>query len=86
MRSLAINAPIAAADLLSRTNELLQRVGINALPIPSLEELQQSASSMFVAVFEAIFQVRLTAPRPEAWRGSTSPLTHLLFDWACRTG
>jgi hypothetical protein len=47
----------SAADLLARTNDLLHKVGINALPIPSLVELQQSASSMFVAVFEAIIQV-----------------------------
>lgn len=40
-------------------NTLLNRVGIEAKPINSFEELRKSASSMFVAIFEAMFQVRL---------------------------
>lgn len=39
-------------------NTLLNRVGISAKPINSFEELRKSASSMFVAIFEAMFQVR----------------------------
>lgn len=42
-------------------NTLLNRVGISAKPINSFEELRKSASSMFVAIFEAMFQVRQTA-------------------------
>lgn len=38
-------------------NTLLDRVGISAKPISSFEELRKSASSMFVAIFEAMFQV-----------------------------
>lgn len=40
-------------------NTLLNRVGIEAKPINSFEELRKSASSMFVAIFEAMFQVCL---------------------------
>ena len=47
-----------AAGLLTRVNSLLSAVNLRSPPIGSLPELQQSASSMFVAVFEAIFQVR----------------------------
>lgn len=45
--------------VLPRANTLLATVGVRSPPIQSLAELQQSASSMFVAVFEAIFQIRL---------------------------
>lgn len=46
--------PICQASI----NTLLNRVGIEAKPINSFEELRKSASSMFVAIFEAMFQVR----------------------------
>ncbi|CAB1111109.1 unnamed protein product [Ectocarpus sp. CCAP 1310/34] len=44
--------------ILASINTLLNRVGISAKPINSFEELRKSASSMFVAIFEAMFQVR----------------------------
>ncbi|CAM9184075.1 unnamed protein product [Discosporangium mesarthrocarpum] len=44
--------------ILASINTLLGRVGISAKPINSFEELRKSASSMFVAIFEAMFQVR----------------------------
>eukprot|EP00903_Cladosiphon_okamuranus_P012987 g12118.t1 len=44
--------------ILASINTLLNRVGIEAKPINSFEELRKSASSMFVAIFEAMFQVR----------------------------
>jgi len=46
---------IAGDILIARVNRLLIAVGINAPPVTSLAELRQSASSIFVAVFEAIF-------------------------------
>lgn len=69
----------SAADLLARTNDLLHKVGINALPIPSLVELQQSASSMFVAVFEAIIQVSTGLPSMRQ-----APLRTERLDVVCR--
>jgi Domain of unknown function (DUF5745) len=44
--------------ILAGINKLLERVGIDAKPIKSFEELRKSASSMFVAIFEGMFQVR----------------------------
>lgn len=41
------------------TNQLLSAVGINAKPMVEFSELKKSASSMFVAIFEAMFQIRL---------------------------
>ena len=45
--------------ILHSTNDLLAAVGIDAKPIVKFSELQKCASSMFVAIFEAMFQVRL---------------------------
>ena len=47
------------SQLLWHTNNLLSAVGINAKKISSANELTRVASSMFVAVFEALFHVRL---------------------------
>ena len=41
-------------------NDLLAAVGITTKKITSIKELTRVASSMFVAVFEALFHVRLT--------------------------
>lgn len=49
--------PSASAACQASINTLLNRVGISAKPINSFEELRKSASSMFVAIFEAMFQV-----------------------------
>jgi hypothetical protein len=43
----------------SKVNDLLRAVGIATKKITSMKELTRVASSMFVAVFEAMFQVRL---------------------------
>ena len=43
--------------ILAMTNQLLSAVGIVAKPMLEFSELQKSASSMFVAIFEAMFQV-----------------------------
>ena len=45
--------------LLVDTNNLLHAVGISAKRIASINELSRVASSMFVAVFESLFHVRL---------------------------
>ena len=45
--------------ILRNTNELLRSVGVASKKISHFSELQKSASSMFVAIFEAMFQVRL---------------------------
>ena len=47
------------AMLLSNTNRLLSAVGITAKTITTIEELTRAASSMFVAVFESLFHVRI---------------------------
>ena len=44
---------------MEEVNTLLTTVGIDSKRIASLEELTRVASSMFVAVFESLFQVRL---------------------------
>jgi hypothetical protein len=44
---------------LRNTNTLLRSVGINGKPIAKFSDLCMSASSMFVAMFEAMFQTRL---------------------------
>lgn len=50
---------VTAERIVSDTNRLFVQLGIDAKPIPSFAELQRSASSMFVAIFEKFFQVRL---------------------------
>lgn len=45
--------------LLQNTNNLLKHVGISAKKISSVAELSRVASSMFVAVYESLFHVRL---------------------------
>jgi len=45
--------------LLSKTNRLLTAVCIPAKKITSFEELTRVSSSMFVAIFEALFHVRI---------------------------
>ncbi|GMI20547.1 hypothetical protein TeGR_g13519, partial [Tetraparma gracilis] len=45
--------------LLKNTNNLLKSVGVATKPITSYSTLRESASSMFCAIFEAMFQVRL---------------------------
>jgi len=47
------------SSLLLNTNNLLSAVGITAKKISSINELTRVASSMFVAVYEALFQRRL---------------------------
>jgi len=47
------------ALLLANTNNLLKHVGISAKKISSVAELCRVASSMFVAVYESLFHVRL---------------------------
>jgi len=46
-------------DIVRRTNELFVKLNITTRPIQAFEELQKSASSMFVAIFETLFNVRL---------------------------
>ena len=46
-------------NLLQDTNNLLQAVGISAKRIDSIDELSRVASSMFVAIFESFFRIRL---------------------------
>eukprot|EP00514_Thraustochytrium_sp_LLF1b_P013584 CAMPEP_0184542980 /NCGR_PEP_ID=MMETSP0199_2-20130426/2584_1 /TAXON_ID=1112570 /ORGANISM="Thraustochytrium sp., Strain LLF1b" /LENGTH=602 /DNA_ID=CAMNT_0026936945 /DNA_START=109 /DNA_END=1917 /DNA_ORIENTATION=- len=46
-------------SIVRRTNELFVRLNITTRPIQAFEELQKSASSMFVAIFETLFNVRL---------------------------
>ena len=45
--------------VLSNTNNLLSIVGISTKKVTSMGELTRVASSMFVAVFESLFHVRL---------------------------
>lgn len=45
--------------VLANTNSLLSIVGISAKKVTSISELTRVASSMFVAVFESLFHVRL---------------------------
>ena len=45
--------------VLSNTNSLLSVVGISTKKVTSMGELTRVASSMFVAVFESLFHVRL---------------------------
>ena len=47
------------STVLSNTNKLLSIVGISAKKVTSIVELTRVASSMFVALMEAIFHVRL---------------------------
>ncbi|CAK9016301.1 Centrosomal protein of 95 kDa (Cep95) (Coiled-coil domain-containing protein 45) [Durusdinium trenchii] len=46
-------------SIVRRTNELFVKLNITTRPIQAFEELQKSASSMFVAIFETLFNVRL---------------------------
>lgn len=50
---------VLGAELLEDVNALLSVAGINAKRISSIEELTRVASSMFVALFESLFHVRL---------------------------
>lgn len=65
MRDFANHISSQAADpddssvLLSNTNKLLSAVGISTKTILSIEELTRVSSSMFVAVFESLFHVRI---------------------------
>ena len=45
--------------VLSNTNHLLSIAGISAKKVASMVELTRVASSMFVAIFESLFYVRL---------------------------
>ena len=45
--------------ILEETNSLLLAVGISAKQISSIEELSRVASSMFVAIYESLFHIRL---------------------------
>ncbi|GMH62589.1 hypothetical protein TrRE_jg10946, partial [Triparma retinervis] len=58
MKSTTIT-PHEESLILANTNALLKSVGVAAKPISRFAELRKSASSMFVAIFEAMFQVRL---------------------------
>ena len=46
-------------SVLTKTNFLIQTAEVLAEPITSLRELEQCAASMFVAIFESMFRVRL---------------------------
>ena len=48
-----------SVDVLERTNKLISAVGLQAKPIAAVAELKQCATSMFVAIFEAMFRVRV---------------------------
>lgn len=50
---------IAELELVDATNDLLREIGAFPKLITSFDELKTVASSMFVAIFENIFQVRL---------------------------
>ena len=52
-------AHVVEADVLERTNKLISVVGLSAKPIAEISELQQCAASMFVAIFESMFRVRV---------------------------
>ena len=45
--------------VLQNTNSLLSTVGISAKKVTSIGELTRVASSMFVAIFESLFHVRM---------------------------
>jgi hypothetical protein len=45
--------------LISNTNKLLSAVGIGAKKISTMEELVRVAPSMFVAIFEALYHMRI---------------------------
>jgi len=60
-----MSRPISDADMVETANELLAAVGGAGRRIESLEELQASASSLFVAVFESVFEVELIKVRRE---------------------
>lgn len=47
------------STVLASTNNLLAVVGISTKKVTSMGELTRVASSMFVAVFESLFRVRL---------------------------
>lgn len=47
------------STILSNTNNLLSIIGISTKKVTSMGELVKVASSMFVAVFESLFHVRL---------------------------
>ena len=47
------------STVLSNTNNLLSVVGISTKKVTSIADLVEHASSMFVAVFESLFHVRL---------------------------
>lgn len=47
------------STVLANTNNLLSVVGISTKKVTSMGELTRVASSMFVAIFEALFHVRL---------------------------
>ena len=47
------------STVLSNTNNLLSVVGISTKKVTSFADLVEDASSIFVAVFESLFHVRL---------------------------
>ncbi|GBG29727.1 Centrosomal protein of 95 kDa [Hondaea fermentalgiana] len=51
--------PAFYEHIVQRTNDLFVKLNITTRPIQAFEELQKSASSMFVAIFETLFNVRL---------------------------
>mmetsp|Transcript_15839 Transcript_15839/g.30617 ORF Transcript_15839/g.30617 Transcript_15839/m.30617 type:complete len:717 (-) Transcript_15839:127-2277(-) len=51
--------PAFFESIVRRTNDLFVKLNITTRPIQAFEELQKSASSMFVAIFETLFNVRL---------------------------
>ena len=54
-----LTATAAELELVDATNDLLREIGAFPKLITSFDELKTVASSMFVAIFENIFQVRL---------------------------
>ena len=56
---MASDARLQEQSILDGANYLLHAVGIHAAPIQNFSELAESASSLFVAVFEAMFHTRL---------------------------
>lgn len=57
--SISIDDTSDYSSLIKTTNDLLNTVGISAKKITSIGELCRVASSMFVAIFESLFHVRL---------------------------
>ena len=51
--------PVWCEFVVRRTNTLLHDIGVNAQPFPSFDELRSHASSMFVAIFETVFDTRI---------------------------